>query len=457
MLLMLILNNQTAMLLRQAILVLSVPSFGAAANNICIKRAAFVVSRPRSAVVPATRMFSTTGDANANNNDDATMLTMAADVTETIRSQSHGQMAKLISASADDGCPMVSQLLTSTEDVAQYLESNVDAILFDCDGVLYRGTDPIPNAAQALSSLVLAGKQIFFCTNNAGSNREQLRDKLASLLGMEDGQLTREKMVTSSYSAARYLQRELLGGTGGTGTKRSSDGDKNSASTARIPRVHVIGTEGLKSEISSAGFQVQGGQTDPYEPSNTRCGMSREELGAYPFPPAATEDDDGKYRIDAFVVGLDNEFNYRKLCIANVLMQRNPNALFVSTNEDAFDLVGVDARHLPGNGALVKALEHCSQRKAVCVGKPSPLLAELIAKEHNLDPSRTLFVGDRLDTDVRFGVESGMQSALVLTGCTTSEKIVAMCKETKGKGTEEEPMPTIIFPHMGQMMMEGGR
>ena len=94
------------------------------------------------------------------------MLRTAADVTETIRSQSHGQMANLISASADDGCPMVSQLLTSTEDVAQYLESNVDAILFDCDGVLYRGTDPIPNAAQALSSLVLAGKQIFFCTNN---------------------------------------------------------------------------------------------------------------------------------------------------------------------------------------------------------------------------------------------------------------------------------------------------
>jgi len=429
----------TSMLLRQAILALSVPSLGAAANT---NRAAFVVSRPRSAaVVSATRMFSTAGGADANNiNDDAaSILTTAADVTETIRSQSHEQMTNLISASAEDDCPIVSQLLTSAADVTQYLESNVDAILFDCDGVLYRGTDPIPNAAQALSSLVSAGKQIFFCTNNAGSNREQLRDKLASLLAMED-KLTKEQMVTSSYSAARFLQRELLGGD-------------NSAGTARIPRVHVIGTAGLKSEITSAGFQVQGGQTDPYEPSNTRCGMSREELAAYPFPPAVTKDDDGEDRIDAFVVGLDNEFNYRKLCIANVLMQRNPNALFVSTNEDAFDLVGVDARHLPGNGALVKALEHCSQRKAVCVGKPSPLLAELIAKDHNLDPNRTLFVGDRLDTDVRFGVESGMQSALVLTGCTTSEKVVDICKETKGNGTEEEPMPTIIFAHMGEMML----
>ena len=435
------------MLLRQAILALSMPSFGAATSHISRSAAAaFAVSWPRGAedLSGATRMFSA-----------PTSVTTSADVTETIRRQSHDQMSNLISASTnnsasdEDGCsPITSQLLISSDDVAQYLKTNVDAVLFDCDGVLYRGTDPIPNAAEALSSLVSAGKQIFFCTNNAGSNRMQLRDKLASLLGMED-QLRTEQMVTSSYSAARYLQQELLGGEGPSIGGRSS--------TTRTPRVHVIGTDGLVSEIASAGFQVQGGQEDPYDPSNTRCGMSREELAAYPFPAPATSSQDDEDadddRIDAFVVGLDNEFNYRKLCIANVLMQHNPNALFVSTNEDAYDLVGADARHLPGNGALVKALEHCSQRKAVCVGKPSPLLAELIAKDHNLNVSRTLFVGDRLDTDVRFGVESGMQSALVLTGCTTSEKVVNLCKETDGKGTEEEPMPTVIFPHMGQMML----
>lgn len=429
------------MVLRQAILALSMPSLG------INRAAALVVLRPIGAAdLSATRMFSA-----------PTSVTTSADVTETIRRQSHDQMSNLISASTstsdpdeDSCCPMTSQLLTSSGDVASYLKTNVDSVLFDCDGVLYRGTDPIPNAAEALSSLVSAGKQIFFCTNNAGSNRSQLRDKLASLLGMED-QLKTEQMVTSSYSAARYLQQELLGGGGPSGS---------SSGTARIPRVHVIGTEGLVSEIASAGFQVQGGQEDPYDSSNARCGMSREELAAYPFPlPASSsqdEEDLDEGQIDAFVVGLDNEFNYRKLCIANVLMQRNPNALFVSTNEDAYDLVGADARHLPGNGALVKALEHCSQRKAVCVGKPSPLLAELIAKDHNLDVRRTLFVGDRLDTDVRFGVESGMQSALVLTGCTTSDKVVNICRETDGKGTEEEPMPTIIFPHMGQMILSPG-
>jgi HAD superfamily hydrolase (TIGR01450 family) len=127
-----------------------------------------------------------------------------------------------------------------------------------------------------------------------------------------------------------------------------------------------------------------------------------------------------------------------------VLLQRNRDALFVATNEDAFDLVGADARHLPGNGALVKALEHASQRNAINVGKPSAVLANLIHRQHNLDPSRTLMVGDRLDTDIRFGVEGGMVSALVLTGCTTANDLVAL-----GKGSQEEPMPDVILPYMG--------
>jgi hypothetical protein len=66
--------------------------------------------------------------------------------------------------------------------------------------------------------------------------------------------------------------------------------------------------------------------------------MPRDELAAYSFS-------DGD--IDALVIGLDNDFNYRKLCIATVLLQRNPQALLVVTDRDAFDLVGHDARHLP--------------------------------------------------------------------------------------------------------------
>ena len=94
----------------------------------------------------------------------------------------------------------------------------------------------------------------------------------------------------------------------------------------------------------------------------------------------------------------------------------NPDAPLVATNQDSFDLVGVDARQIPVNGCVVAALEYSSKRKSINVGKPSKTLVELIASEHGLDPKRSMIVGDRLDTDIRFGAESGMYSALVMTG-----------------------------------------
>ena len=166
--------------------------------------------------------------------------------------------------------------------------------------------------------------------------------------------------------------------------------------------------------------------------------MTRDELADYNF-----SDDP----VDAVCVGLDLCFTYRKLAIANVLLQRNPNALFISTNQDSFDLVGADSRHLPGNGSIVRALEHSSRRKAINVGKPSPILAQLICNEHNLNPSRTLFVGDRLDTDIKFGEDSGMISVLVMTGVTTADKIISLGDE----GNAEEPIPQIIMPYMGML------
>ena len=145
--------------------------------------------------------------------------------------------------------------------------------------------------------------------------------------------------------------------------------------------------------------------------------------------------------------GLDTDFNYRKLCIATGILQQNSNALFIATNEDAFDLVAY-GRKLPGNGSIVKAIETSSQRKAINVGKPSAVLAKLISEEYSLDPLKTLMVGDRLDTDVAFAKFGGMCSALVMTGVTTVEKLIEVDYKQEAS---KEPMPHIIFPHAGLM------
>lgn len=237
----------------------------------------------------------------------------SADITESIRHESQAEMARV--SELVRGSPTV--LIKSTEDLTSYLESNnIQNYLFDCDGVLYRGTDPMPGASNTLQSLLDNGKKIFFVTNNAASSRLELKEKLEKVMRLPKDTLNEEMMIGSAYVAAQYLRSQLL--------KEDNV----------VKKVHVIGTAGLCSEIQSAGFEVSGGP----DPISTPAGMSRDELAAYPFPEG---------HVDAVVIGLDNDFNYRKLCVATVLLQRNPKALFVATNRDAFDLVGFDARHLP--------------------------------------------------------------------------------------------------------------
>lgn len=320
-----------------------------------------------------------------------------------IQSEAEEEMRKVSELYA--GSSNSPQLWASQDDVSSYIQQNIDAVLFDCDGVLYRTPDAIPGAADCVQNLMNANKKVLFVTNNAGSSRLQLRDKLCRTLGIEG--LSDEQMVSSSYSAAKYLE-EVLGSR---------------------KRVHVIGSLGLCNELGGYGFEISGG------PSDEKAEMDRQELADYALP---------ENPIDAIVVGHDVEFTFRKLSVANVLLQRSPDAIFVATNRDSFDLVGADSRHIPGNGAIVAALEYCSRRKAVNVGKPSSEMIEIIKRDHDLELGRTLFVGDRLDTDIKFAVDNGMISTLVLTGVTDAQKLV----ET-GDGDEEEPLPTAITAHVG--------
>jgi HAD superfamily hydrolase (TIGR01450 family) len=237
-----------------------------------------------------------------------------ADITETIRHESEMEMEKVARLFHSKQSSI--RLIKTKEELTSYMTSNnIKNYLFDCDGVLYRGSDPMPDAPQTIQSLLENGKRVFFVTNNAGSSRSELRDKLEKVLRLPKGTLHEDMMIGSAFVAARYLRSLLI--------------EENKS----VPkRVHVIGTSGLCHEIRNAGFDISGG---PYA---SPSGMSREDLASYPFPEG---------EIDAMVIGLDNDFNYRKLCIATVLLQRNPQAILVATNRDAFDLVGYDARHLP--------------------------------------------------------------------------------------------------------------
>jgi phosphoglycolate/pyridoxal phosphate phosphatase family enzyme len=312
-------------------------------------------------------------------------------------------------------------LCRTPKDAAEYLKEHaITTILFDCDGVVYRSPAPAPNASRCLQTLIESNCKIFFVTNNSASNPKQLLAKLTAILGLDEKVLTANMMISTAWTAAQYLKQQLL-----------DNDSKNNQSTVDPPRAYVIGSEGLKEEIRHTGITVVN------TPDTENAEMSRDALADFDFAALG--------KIDAVVVGHDTAFSFRKLAIANVLLQHHPQALWIATNKDAFDLVGADGRALPGNGALVSALEFSSGRTAINVGKPSAHLIQLLQSVHGIDPKGgTLFVGDRLDTDIKFALDTGMHAALVMTGVTTASKLAEL-----ENGTIEEPAPTLVLPHIG--------
>lgn len=99
---------------------------------------------------------------------------------------------------------------------------------------------------------------------------------------------------------------------------------------------------------------------------------------------------------------------------------------------------------------VLQQVEFASHRRAINVGKPSQTLLQLLKSSNpTLAEQRTVMVGDRLDTDIRFGVDHGMSSLLVLTGVTNAKELRRV-----GLGTVEEPLPTAIMSHVGAMAFD---
>ncbi|KFO80631.1 Phosphoglycolate phosphatase, partial [Cuculus canorus] len=104
------------------------------------------------------------------------------------------------------------------------------------------------------------------------------------------------------------------------------------------------------------------------------------------------------------------------------LLRDGPGCLLVGTNRDnRLPLEGGAA--IPGTGCLVKAVETAAQREAFIVGKPNRYMFDCVASEFDIDPARTIMVGDRLDTDILMGNSCGLTTLLTLTGVSTLEEV----------------------------------
>ena len=90
---------------------------------------------------------------------------------------------------------------------------------------------------------------------------------------------------------------------------------------------------------------------------------------------------------------------------------------------------------------------YSESKSTIYTGKPNPLFFQQILKKYNFDPNETLMVGDRLDTDIAFGNNVGVDTALVLTGASSERDVQSLPSGDKRK-------PTYIHESLAQLVEE---
>jgi NagD protein len=118
---------------------------------------------------------------------------------------------------------------------------------------------------------------------------------------------------------------------------------------------------------------------------------------------------------DYVVVGDTKSYNFSMIEQALNLVLKG--AKLIGTNPDVSG--PVENGITPSTRALVSPIEVASGKKAYFVGKPNPLMMRIALKKLGLKRDETIVIGDRMDTDVRCGMESEIDTLLVLSGITS--------------------------------------
>ena len=147
--------------------------------------------------------------------------------------------------------------------------------------------------------------------------------------------------------------------------------------------VYVIGEVGLKQAILDKGFHFE--ETNP----------------------------------DYVVVGLDYDVTYHKFELATLAIKRG--AKFIGTNADT-NLP--NERGLgPGAGSVIALVECSTQQKATYIGKPETIIMEKALERLGLPKDEVVMVGDNYMTDIKAGINFGIDTMLVYTGVSTRELV----------------------------------
>ena len=120
------------------------------------------------------------------------------------------------------------------------------------------------------------------------------------------------------------------------------------------------------------------------------------------------------------VLAYDLTFNFQKLDIACRYIRAG--LPFIATHEDNNWMIAPDD-HMPDCGALAAAITAATKVKPKFVGKPNVEIVNAFLRRLSVSKDEVAIIGDRLNTDVRMGVDHDILTFLVLTGKTKREDI----------------------------------
>lgn len=120
---------------------------------------------------------------------------------------------------------------------------------------------------------------------------------------------------------------------------------------------------------------------------------------------------------DYVVVGESSTYNLEQITRAIRLV--NAGAKLIGTN---YDLTGpTETGIAPACRALIAPIELATGKNAYFVGKPNPLMMRTGLRMLGVHSENAAIIGDRMDTDIVAGIESGLDTVLVLSGVSTRE------------------------------------
>ena len=248
-------------------------------------------------------------------------------------------------------------------------------LLVDLDGVVYRGSEPVPGIAAVLAARAAAGDDIVYVTNNSMHHRSEYVSRLAAM----GAPVTPDRVVSAPRATALHIVEHLP--------------------DAR--RVLALGAGGLERELRDVGLDVV---TAAY--AATR--MTQEGIDGWAAAGAP----------DVVVVGLDPQVTYLRLAVAADCIRAG--AGFIATNRDP--IYPTERGLRPGAGSIVAAVETAARVAPYVIGKPGPHLLEVAAATVGRGATEAVMIGDGLDTDIAAAHAAGGRAILMLTGVSTREQ-----------------------------------